>query len=225
MESAFANTNIHVIKKVEKVKSKGSWGKYLNKCIVPGHLYIVEQAPNLMASCLYNIHKPMLVFSSKACGGQLLMEAAENEIKISLSKLNDNETYTSAKEMIVCKKLGELEKKLIWIDESEKLMAINLYSRCQKLKTEHDLQVVLIDDYQFLVDDYFHEISDELSLTVLHKLAEKMGIAVIAQKCPIEETHEAGNKGYTSEPVFYDKWWEDTPKRNHNNSIFDYWEQ
>lgn len=224
MESTFENTNIHVIK-VEEAKSKGCLGKYLNKCIVPGHLYIVEQAPNLMASCLYNIHKPMLVFSSKACGGQLLMEAAESEIKINLSKLKDNETYTSAKEMIVCKKLGELEKKPIWIDESEKLMAINLYSRCQKLKTEHDLQVVLIDDYQFLVDDYFHEISDELSLTVLHKLAEKMGIAVIAQKCPIEETHEAGNKGYTSEPVFYDKWWEDTPKRNHNNSIFDYWEQ
>jgi hypothetical protein len=80
MESDFANTNIHVIK-AEEVKNRGCWGKYLNKHIVPGHLYIVEQAPNLMASCLYNIHKPMLVFSSKACGGQLLMEAAESEIK------------------------------------------------------------------------------------------------------------------------------------------------
>lgn len=76
MESTFENTNIHV--KVEEAKNKGCLGKYLNKCIVPGHLYIVEQAPNLMASCLYNIHKPMLVFSSKACGGQLLMEAAES---------------------------------------------------------------------------------------------------------------------------------------------------
>lgn len=223
MESDFANKNIHVIK-AEEVKNRGCWGKYLNKHIVPGHLYIVEQAPNLMASCLYNIHKPMLVFSSKACGGQLLMEAAESEIKIRLSKLKDNETYTSAREMIVCKKLGELEKKPIWIDDLEKMMAVNLYARCMKLRMEHNLQVVLIDDYRFLVDDYFHEIPDEQRLIMLQKLAEKMGIAVIAQKCPIE-TQEAGNKGYTSEPVFYDKWWEDTPKRNHNNSIFDYWEQ
>lgn len=223
MGSTCENTKVEVVR-AQEAESESSLGKYLNKRIVPGHLYIVEQAPNLMASCLYNISKPMLVFSSIACGGQLLMEAAESEIKINLSKLKDNDTYTSAKEMIVCKKLGELEKKPIWIDDSEKLMAVNLYARCEKLKAEHDLQVVLMDDYRFLVDDYFHEIPDELRLIMLQKLAEKMGIAVITQKCPIEETQEEGNKGNISEPVFHNKWWDDTPKRKQNNSLFDYWE-
>ena len=222
MESTIESTKVEVIW-AQETESESSLGKYLNKFVVPGYLYIVEQVSDLMASCLYNITKPMLVFSSKACGGQLLMDAAESEIKINISKLKDNDTYTSAKEMIVCKKLGELEKKPIWIDDSEKLMAVNLYARCEKLRMDHDLQVVLLDDYQFLVDDYFQEISDELRLTMLQKLAEKMGIAVIAQKCPIDETQE-GNKGNALEPVFHNRWWDDTPKREQNNSLFDYWE-
>lgn len=204
MESAFANTNIQVIK-AEKAQNEGGLGKYLNKRIVPGILYIVEQVPDFMASCLCNTSKPMLVFSSKVTAVQLLMEAAESKKD-------------------VCKALSALEKKPIWIDDSEKMMAINLYARCEKLKAEHDLQVVLIDDYRFLVDDYFQEIPDELRLIMLQKLAEKLGIAVIAQKCPTEETQEEGNKCNASEPVFHNKWWDDTPKRRQNNSLFDYWE-
>jgi hypothetical protein len=222
MESTIESTKVEVIW-AQETESESSLGKYLNKFVVPGYLYIVEQVPDLMASCLYNITKPMLVFSSIAPVGQLLLEAAESETKINLSKPKDIETYTSTQDMIIGKKLGELEKKPIWIDDSEKLMAVNLYARCEKLRMDHDLQVVLLDDYQFLVDDYFQEISDELRLTMLQKLAEKMGIAVIAQKCPIDETQE-GNKGNALEPVFHNRWWDDTPKREQNNSLFDYWE-
>lgn len=222
MESTIESTKVEVIW-AQETESESSLGKYLNKFVVPGYLYIVEQVPDLMASCLYNITKPMLVFSSIAPVGQLLLEAAESETKINLSKPKDIETYTSTQDMIIGKKLGELEKKPIWIDDSEKLMAVNLYARCEKLRMDHDLQVVLLDDYQFLVDDYFQEISDELRLTMLQKLAEKMGIAVIAQKCPIDETQE-GKKGNALEPVFHNRWWDDTPKREQNNSLFDYWE-
>ena len=204
MESTIANTNIQVIK-VEEVENRGSLGKYLDKRIVPGFLYIVEQAPNFMASCLCNISKPMLVFSSKASAAQLLMEAAESKRD-------------------VCKALSALEKKLIWIDDSGNLMAINLYSRCQKLKTEHDLKVVLLDDYRLLVDDYYQEISDELRITMLQRLAEKLGIAVIAQDCPPKEAKESESNGKNPEQVFHVNWWDDTPKAD-TNSIFDYWEQ
>ena len=221
MESIYENTKVEVI---GAQGAKSNLGKYLNKCIVPGQLYIVEQAPNLMASCLCNISKSMLVFSSKTSAVQLLMEAAESETKTNLSKPKDNETYTSTQDMIIGKKLGELEKKPIWIDDSEKMMAVNLYARCEKLKTEHDLQVVLIDNYRFLVDDYFHEIPDELRLTMIQKLAEKLGVAVITQKCPTEESQEEGDGDNTTELVFHNKWWEDTPKREQSNSIFDYWE-
>lgn len=223
MESTCENTKVEVIR-AQEVESESNLGKNLNKRIVPGHLYIVEQAPNLMASCLYNISKPMLVFSSIAPSGQLLLEAAESETKIRLSQPKDNGAYISSQDMIIGKKLGELEKKPIWIDDSENLMAVNLYARCEKLKAEHDLQVVLMDDYRFLVDDYFQEIPDELRLTMLQKLAEKLGIAVIAQKCPIEETKGNEGKDKTLEPVFHNMWWDDTPKREQNNSIFDYWE-
>ncbi len=204
MESTIANTNIRVIK-VEEVENRGSWGKYLNKQIIPGFLYVVEQIPNLMASCLYNISKPMLVFSSKATAAQLLMEAVESKKD-------------------VCKALSALEKKPIWIDDSEKLMAINLYARCEKLKAEHGLQVVLMDDYWLLVDDYYQEISDELRITMLQKLAEKFGIAVIVQNCPPKEANDDENNDKNHEQVFHVNWWDDTPKAD-TNSIFDYWEQ
>ena len=73
-------------------------------------------------------------------------------------------------------------------------------------------------------DVVFQEIPDELKLTMLQKLAEKMGIAVIAQKCPIEKNQQEENKGNFSDLVFQNKWWDDTPKSEQNNSLFDYWE-
>ena len=203
MGNAFDKTKIEVIE-AQEAEKKNNLGKYLDKHIVPGLLYIVEQVPNLMASCLYNISKPMLVFSSKASGAQLLMEAAGSE-------------------MNSIEKLTRLEKKPIWIDDSENLMAMNLYARCLKLKTEHGLQVVVMDDYHFLVDDYFQEIPDELKLSMLQSLSEKLGIAIIAQKCPIDETKEAESKNNTL--VFHNKWWDDTPTSEQNTgSFFDYWE-
>ena len=203
MGNALDKTKIEVIE-AQEAEKKSNLGKYLNKHIVPGHLYIVEQVPNLMASCLYNINKPMLVFSSKASGAQLLMEAAGSE-------------------MNSIEKLTRLEKKPIWIDDSENLMAMNLYARCLKLKMEHGLQVVVMDDYRFLVDDYFQEIPDELKLTMLQSLSEKLGIAIIAQKYPIDETKEAESKNNTL--VFHNKWWDNSPTSEQNTgSIFDYWE-
>ena len=203
MGTIIEKTTIEIIK-AQEAETKRCLGKYLNKHIVPRHLYIVEQVPNLMASCLYNINKPMLVFSSKASGAQLLMEAAGSE-------MNSIEMLT------------RLEKKPIWIDDSENLMAMNLYARCLKLKTEHGLQVVVMDNYRFLVDDYFQEIADELKLTMLQSLSEKLGIAIIAQKCQIDETKEVESKNNTL--VFHNKWWDDTPTSEQNTgSIFDYWE-
>lgn len=223
MESTFEDTKIEVIK-AQDVETVGNLEKYLDKHIAPGHLYIIEQHPNLMASCLYNIRKTMIVFSSKANCAQLLMESAENELRANPSKSKKNKSNSLSNDLMVAEKILELEKKPIWIDDSEKLMAINLYARCEKLKAEHDLQVVLMDDYRILVDDYFHEIPDELKLTMLQSLSEKLEIVVIAQKCPIEETQENRNKDNNSEPVFHNKWWDETPKREQNNSIFDYWE-
>ena len=206
MGNAFDKTKIEVIE-AQEAEKKNNLGKYLDKHIVPGHLYIVEQVLNLMASCLYHISKPMLVFSSKASGAQLLMEAAGSEMNFS-------------------EKLTKLEKKPIWIDDSENLMVMNLYARCLKLRMEHDSQVVVIDDYSFLVDDYFQEIPDELKLTMLQSLSEKLGIAIIAQKCPINETKEIESKNNTL--IFHNKWWDDTPKseqEKEGGSIYDYWEQ
>ena len=148
----------------------------------------------------------MLVFSSKASGAQLLMEAAGSE-------------------MIFSERLTKLEKKPIWIDDSENLLAMNLYARCLKLRMEQGIQVVVMDDYRFLVDDFFQEIPDELKLSMLQSLSEKMGIAIIAQKYPIDETKEAENKNNTL--VFHNKWWGDTQKSEQetgSGSIFDYWE-
>jgi len=223
MGNAFAKSGIEIIK-AQEAEKKSSLGKYLNKYIAPRHLYIIEQVPNLMASCLYHISKPMLVFSSKVGGAQLLMEAAESEVNAHPSKSGKNNPNDS-NEMILRKKLGELEKRPIWIDDSENLLAMNLYAHCLKLRMEHNLQVVVMDDYRFLLDDFFQGIPDELKLTMLQSLSEKLGIAIIAQKCPIDETKEVGSKNNTL--IFHNKWWDDTPKSEQetgSNSIFDYWE-
>lgn len=224
MGNAFSKSGIEVIKAQEAEKKSGL-GKYLNKHIAPGHVYIIEQVPNLMASCLYHISKPMLVFSSKATVAQLLMEAVESEANAHSSKSGKNDPNVFSNDMIIGKKLSELEKRPIWIDDSESLMAMNLYARCLKLRMEHNLKVVVMDDYRFLLDDFFQEIPDELKLTMLQSLSEKLGIAIIAQKCPIDETKEVGSKNNTL--IFHNKWWDDTPKNEQetgSNSIFDYWE-
>ena len=222
MESTCENTKVKVIR---AQGAKSNLGKYLNKRIAPGHLYIVEPASNLMASCLYHISKPMLVFSSKKTVAQLLMEAAESEANAHSSKSGKNDPNVFSNDMIIGKKLSELEKRPIWIDDSESLMAMNLYARCLKLRIEHNLQVVVMDDYRFLLDDFFQEIPDELKLTMLQSLSEKLGIAIIAQKCPIDETKEVESKNNTL--IFHNKWWDDTPKSEQetgSGSIFDCWE-
>jgi replicative DNA helicase len=225
MGNAFAKSGIEIIK-AQEAEKKSSLGKYLNKYIAPRHLYIIEQVPNLMASCLYHISKPMLVFSSKVGGAQLLMEAAESEVNAHPSKSGKNDPNGFSNDIIIGKKLSELEKRPIWIDDSESLMAMNLYARCLKLRMEHNLQVVVMDDYLFLVDDFFQEIPDELKLTMLQSLSEKLGIAIIAQNCPIDETKEVESKNNTL--IFHNKWWDDTPKseqEKEGGSIYDYWEQ
>lgn len=225
MGNAFAKSEIEVIK-AQEAEKKSNLGKFLNQHIAPGHVYIIEQVPNLMSSCLYHISKPMLVFSSKKTVAQLLMEAAESEANAHSSKLEKNDPNSFSNEMIIAKKLSVLEKRPIWIDDSENLMAMNLYARCLKLRMEQELQVVVMDDYRFLVDDFFQEIPDELKLTMLQSLSEKLGIAIIAQKYPIDETKEVGSKNNTL--IFHDKWWDDTPKseqEKEGGSIYDYWEQ
>ena len=225
MGNAFDKTKIEVIGSQEAEK-KSNLGMYLNKYIVSGHLYIIEQVTNLMASCLYHISKPMLVFSSKVGGAQLLMEAAESEVNAHTSKSGKNNPNDFSNDMIIGKKLSELEKRPIWIDDSENLMAMNLYALCLKLRMEQELQVVVMDDYRFLLDDFFQEIPDELKLTMLQSLSEKLGIAIIAQKCPIDETKEIESKNNTL--IFHNKWWDDAPKseqEKEGGSIYDYWEQ
>ena len=153
------------------------------------------------------------------------MEAAESEANAHSSKSGKNNPNDFSNDIIIGKKLSELEKRPIWIDDSESLMAMNLYARCLKLRIEHNLQVVVMDDYRFLVDDYFHEIPEELKLTMLQSLSEKLGIAIIAQKYPIDETNEIESKNNTL--IFHNKWWDNTPKSEQetgSNSIFDYWE-
>lgn len=75
MESTIGNVRIERVRPQE-IEAEKSIGTYLDKHVVPGRLYLIEQTPDFLASCLYKISKSMLVFSSKLCGGQLLVEAA-----------------------------------------------------------------------------------------------------------------------------------------------------
>ena len=174
MENTTEKKEIKVVK-TQEAMMEGCIGKYLNKHIAPGRMYVVEDDTNLVGSCLYNIDKPMMVITYKSYR-QFLKDATKSEIEANLS--DSEKTGCNISDEMITKKQLEL-------------CVFGMQMKGHK--------VILIDDYQSIVEDWYQEWSQEP--TALQRLLNEYGITVIASKCPL--TAKVDDPVEMAEPVLW----------------------
>lgn len=140
------------IGKKEAESEGGSIGKYLNKHIAPGYMYVVEDDTNLLGSCLYNIDKPMMVITYKSYE-QFLKEATKSELAANLSD-SEKTACNISDEMIANKQLELVDKPIKFTTRSHMLDDWDLSTFGMQMKGH---KVILIDDYQSIVEDWYQE--------------------------------------------------------------------
>lgn len=180
----------------KEAENEGSIGKYLNKHIAPGHMYVVEDETNLLGSCLYNIEKPMMVITYKSYE-QFIKDATKNEIEANLSdseKTNCNITD----EMIAEKQLDLADKPIKYKTGIQILDSMDLFAFSWQMK---DQKVVLIDNYSSIVEDWYQELPQKPIQTVLQRALKEDGITVIVPKRPL--ITEDDEPAEMTEPVLW----------------------
>lgn len=177
MENTTEKKEIKVVK-TQEAMMEGSIGKYLNKHIVPGHMYVVEDDTSLVGSCLYNIDKPMMVITYKSYE-QFLRDATMSELAAIFPDLK-NASCDISDEMIAEKQLELVDKPIKFNTGVQLLDDGDLITFGLQMKGH---KVILIDDYQTIVEDWYQEWPQKP--TALQRLSIEYGITVIASKCPL----------------------------------------
>ena len=193
MENTTEKKEIKVVK-TQEAMMEGCIGKYLNKHIAPGRMYVVEDDTNLVGSCLYNIDKPMMVITYKSYR-QFLKDATKSEIEANLSD-SEKTGCNISDEMITKKQLELVDKPIKYTTRLHTLDDWNLCVFGMQMKGH---KVILIDDYQSIVEDWYQEWSQEP--TALQRLLNEYGITVIASKCPL--TAKVDDPVEMAEPVLW----------------------
>lgn len=183
MDNKFEKSGIEVIA-AQYAESEGSLGKYLNKHIAPGHMYVIEGDNNLMGSCLYNIDSPMMVVTYKTYE-RFLKEATKSEIEANLAESDKGKNFITD-DMVAEKRLELVDKPIKIRTNLKALDDMDLFVFSLQMKGR---KIVLIDDYQSIVEDWYQESPNKSIQTVLQRITKEYGIIVIAQTCPsiIEE--------------------------------------
>lgn len=168
--------------KIEKNEAEGEGciGKYLNKHIVPGYMYVVEDDTNLVGSCLYNIDKPMMVVTYKSYE-QFLKDATKSEIAANLSD-TEKTACNISDEMIADKQLELANMPINYKTGVHTTDYMLLFNFCWQMKGH---KVVLIDDYQPIVEEFHLEFPSNRIHIRLQNAMRGYGVTVIAQKYPL----------------------------------------
>lgn len=186
----------HIIKIDEKEAESegGSIGKYLNKHIAPGYMYVVEDGTNLVGSCLYNIDKPMMVITYKSYE-KFLRDATISELAAVFPDPK-NASCNISDEMIAEKQLELVDKPIKFNTGVQLLDDGDLITFGSQMKGH---KVILIDDYQTIVEDWYQEWPQKP--TALQRLSIEYGITMIASKCPL--TAKVDDPVEMAEPVLW----------------------
>ena len=176
-----------------KDAEKEGIGLFLNRCFKPGHLYVVDKAPNLVSSLVYNIHWPTIAFSlNKSTSGFLQnIIAAETESEMdrlcAIGKKRSQTNWDELSAMMTIQKTRALDKVPLWVDdEATNLSVSQIGDRCLLFKQEHGVKMALIDDigHVCVPNSSLFELSEyrctDTSRPLLDLLAKELDIIIVA---------------------------------------------
>ncbi len=165
------------------------------------YFFVVRRNPELVSSTVFCFKAPTVVFTLTKTSSQFILELLSSKVEAYfdkvLSKKHEKELpqIGDLKLRTLCKKISVLEDKPLWIDDTEFQSVTELCEKCRQMKKEHQIGVVIIDDYYHLVgaedDEDFEEKRDAASRQ-LCQLTDELGIFTVAF------ANERGKNAYQS---------------------------
>ena len=153
------------------------------------YFFVVRRNPELVSSTVFSFKAPTVIFTLTKNSSQFVLELLSSKVDAHfntiLSKKQEKELtrISDLKLRALCKKISVLEDKALWIDDTEFQSVTELCEKCRQMKKEHQIGVVIIDDYYHLVgtedDEDFKEKRDAASRQ-LCQLTDELGILTVA---------------------------------------------
>jgi replicative DNA helicase len=150
---------------------------------------VARRNPQYVSSTVFCFNAPTVVFTLSKTSSQFVLELLSSKVDAHfntiLSKKQEKELtrISDLKLRALCKKISVLEDKALWIDDTEFQSVTELCEKCRQMKKEHQIGVVIIDDYYHLVgtedDEDFKEKRDAASRQ-LCQLTDELGILTVA---------------------------------------------
>lgn len=118
--------------------------------------FVVKRIPEQVSSFVFNLAVPTVIFTLTKSSYQFVMELLSTKIEV-----NFDEVLCKKKKKVLarigdlkiralCEKVNVLENRPLWIDDTEFHSVTELCEKCHQIVTEHQIQVVIIDDYYHL---------------------------------------------------------------------------
>ena len=154
MEYTTENITFQIFRMKDDI-GNGGWGAALKRSLTPSQFYVIKKKPDVAFSFYLSLVEPTAVYT-------LTMSAQKFLLELVLSKVESEEGCLSDKKRKkhvqlggfnageLCKKINIIEKRPMWIDDSEIQSVTVLCEKCRRMKEEHHIQFVVIDDFLHL---------------------------------------------------------------------------
>lgn len=143
-------TNLQIVKMKDDTE-KGGWGAVIKRSLTPGQFFVMEKKPEIASSFYYSLVEPTIVFTLTKSAPIFLLELLLLRVEPldeDLSKKKRIERVKAGGFNVndLCKQINFLENRPMWIDDSEIQSITELSEKCRRMKKEHHIQYVVIDD-------------------------------------------------------------------------------
>lgn len=104
------------------------------------HFFVVKRIPEQVSSFVFNLAVPTVIFTLTKNSYQFVMELLSTETEVNFDEVRRNITINPTEKLIgTCPNCGE-----------EVRSVTELCEKCRQIVKEHQIQVVIIDDYYCL---------------------------------------------------------------------------
>lgn len=151
MEYTTEITNVQIVKMKDDNKN-GSWGDALKCSLTPSQFYVIEKKPAVAFSFYLSLVEPTAVYTLTTSAQKFLLELVLSKVESGDGCLSDKKRMKQVQlggynAGDLSKKINILENRPMWIDDSEIQSVTELCEKCRRMKEEHQIQFVVIDDF------------------------------------------------------------------------------
>lgn len=124
---------------------------------------------------------PAAFFSIEMSNTQIAIRLVSAQARIDQSKIRTGKISQHERSEIV-KGFGKISDSQMFIDDSAMLSILELFAKCRRLKTEHDIKLIIVDYLQLIKSPKAESREREIAIisSTLKQIAKELNIPVIA---------------------------------------------